>query len=208
MNKLKAKNIEWKVLISAILLTIVGIIALFSATKENNTGEWKKQIIWFIISLFAMTAIIFIDYKQIAKFSFLFYPITIILLIGVLFTESVNGAKSWFNLGSFSFQPSEISKIFIIISTAMLIKYLKQKDGTDNINKLKKISIICIFVAIPILLIIKQPDYGTAMAFIFILVFMLYTARNKNKIYLNFWDYYCNTFAVNIFFHFTRTCSK
>jgi len=208
MNKLKAKEIEWKVLISAIILTIVGIIALFSATKENGLDECKKQIIWFIISLIAMTVITLIDYKMIAKFSFLFYPISIVLLISVLFTSSVNGARSWFNLGAFSFQPSEISKIFIIISIAMLMKYLKQKDGTNDINKIKKISIIFIFIIIPIFLIIKQPDYGTAMVFIFVFLFMLYVARDKNKIYINFYSYSNNSFTNNVLFYFTRTCSK
>lgn len=128
MNKIKSKDIEWGVLISAVLLTIVGIIALFSATRESGSDEWKKQIIWFGISLGMMAVIVFIDYKLISKFSFLFYPLSIILLIAVLFTSSINGAKSWFDLGIMSFQPSEISKILIIISTSMFLSYITKKN--------------------------------------------------------------------------------
>lgn len=181
MNKIKPKEIEWGVLISAILLVIIGIIALASATgEENNYEECKKQIIWAIAGLGTMTIIIFIDYRTIAKFSPILYGISIALLIAVLFTKPINGATSWFDLGGFSFQPSEIAKIFIIISLSTLLVNIEERYGS-NINKLWKLLLVGLFMAIPIVLIAKQPDYGTAIAFAIAMAFMLFVCGLKSK---------------------------
>ena len=139
MNKVKLKDIEWGVLISAVLLVIIGIVALFSATgEESNYEECKKQIIWAIAGLAVMSIIVFVDYRSIAKFSIILYGVSIALLIAVLFTNPINGATSWFDLGGFSFQPSEIAKIFIIISLSTLLVHLWERYE-QNINKLLKL---------------------------------------------------------------------
>ena len=92
------KNIEWGILICTILLIIIGMVALYSATQNTEYDELKKQIIWFLISIPIMIAVILIDYELIAKVSPIFYGIFFILLIGVLFTKPVNGATSWYEI--------------------------------------------------------------------------------------------------------------
>ena len=95
MRKRELKNMEWGLLISAIILSIIGIIALFSATQETGYEEFQKQIIWVAVSLVAMVIVMLIDYEVLVKISPVFYGIFIILLIAVLFTEPINGASSW-----------------------------------------------------------------------------------------------------------------
>jgi len=181
MRKLSARDIEWGVLISAVLLTLVGIIALFSATgEETNFEECKKQIMWFGISLVLMIVIIFSDYHFLAKTSPFLYGSSLVFLLAVLFTKPVNGATSWFDLGAFSFQPSEFAKVFLVMFVSHLTVYLKTR-GSKNINKLWKLSLIIVSVAIPTLLIIKQPDYGTAIVFMIMLACILYVSGIKRK---------------------------
>jgi rod shape determining protein RodA len=175
------KNTEWTVLIVSIILFIIGAIALFSATQTTELLEFKKQIRWFIVSIPFLILAMTIDYNIIVKFSPLLYFISIILLIGVLFTEPISGASSWFKIGdSFTFQPSEIAKVSTILFMGFLLNRLQIK-GRKEINKPWKLLIYFIFMALPILLIIKEPDYGTAMAFIISLLFMLFVSGLDRK---------------------------
>ena len=180
MRKRELKNMEWSLLIIAIILTAIGIIALFSATQENGYDEFKKQLIWFAIGIVAMVIVMLINYETLVKLSPIFYGIFIILLIAVLFTNPVNGATSWFDIGSFSFQPSEFAKVVVVLFLAFIISKI-QSRYVEDINKPSRLLIIFVAVAIPLLLIIKQPDYGTAMAFCVALALMLFTAGIDKK---------------------------
>ena len=180
MRKSEIKNTEWALLIVAIILSIIGIIALFSATQETEYDEFKKQIIWFVVSIIMMVIVTLINYETLVKLSPIFYGIFIVLLIAVLFTKPVNGATSWFDIGAFSFQPSEFAKIAVILFLAFIISKIQQRYAED-INKPTRLLIILAAVALPLLLIIKQPDYGTAMAFCIALAMMLFTAGIDKK---------------------------
>ena len=180
MRKRELKNMEWGILIVAIILTAIGIIALFSATQETEYDEFKKQIIWFVSSIIMMVIVMLINYETLVKLSPIFYGIFIILLIAVLFTTPVNGATSWFNIGAFSFQPSEFAKIAVILFLTFVISKIQERFAED-INKPTRLLIIFAVLALPLLLIIKQPDYGTAMAFCISLAMMLFTSGLDKK---------------------------
>ncbi len=180
MRKRELKNIEWSVGIIAIILCIIGLVALFSATQETEYADFNKQCIWLMISLVIGIIVMLIDYKTILKMSPIFYGIFILLLIAVLFTPPVNGATSWFDIGFFSFQPGEFAKIFVILFLTYIIAKIQQRDKT-SINKPIKLLILLVALGLPVLLIIKQPDYGTAAAFIVAMVFMLITAGIDKK---------------------------
>ena len=180
MRKKMLKNVEWWILICAIILSIIGCFALFSATQETNYSEFKKQIIWLIVSIIIMLIVMFINYEILVKISPIFYGISIILLIIVLFTEPINGARSWIGFDDFSFQPGEISKIFVVMCLAYVISKFQER-GTNEINKPLKLLASIAIVAIPVLLIILEPDYGTAMAFIFALICVLFVAGLDKK---------------------------
>ena len=180
MKRKILKNIEWGILISTIILVIIGLVALTSATQNSDFDELKKQIMWVAISIPIMIFIVFIDYEFIAKISPILYGIIIILLILVLFTEPINGATSWFNVGTFSFQPAEFAKIICILMIALTISKI-QKNGKDEINRVSKLLLVLLVFIVPTVLIIKQPDYGTSLAFVMALVFMIFTAGIKKR---------------------------
>ena len=180
MVKRELKNMEWGILIAAIILCIIGIVALFSATQETEYDEFTKQIIWFVVSLIVMVIIMFIDYNLLLKASPVIYGIFIVLLIGVLFTSPINGATSWYNIAGFSFQPGEFDKIFVILFlTYTIIKI--QRKGQDEINRITKLPIALAVVGLPILLLVMQPDYGTALAYIVAMSLMLFSAGLDKK---------------------------
>lgn len=182
MQKKFFRNTEWGILVCSVLLLIIGMVALFSATQNSDYEEFKKQGIWFGISIPALIIVAMIDYHNIAKFSPYFYGLFIILLIAVFFTEPINGATSWFNLGIFSFQPAEFAKIFVVLFASYILEKLCLRSKNE-INTPWKLSTVLLIIGVPTILIAKQPDYGTAIAFIMALAFMLFVSRNKDKIY-------------------------
>lgn len=180
MQKKMFKNFEWGILICTIILLAIGLVALFSATQNSDYEEFKKQIMWIGISIPVIVVVILVDYEILAKISPVIYGLSLISLIAVLFTEPINGATSWFNIGPFSFQPAEFAKIAVVLFMANVMVKLQQK-GREEINRFCKLGIILATVAVPTLLIIKQPDYGTALAFLVALIFMLYVAGINKK---------------------------
>ena len=180
MQKKMFKNFEWGILICTIILLAIGLVALFSATQNSDYEEFKKQIMWIGISIPVIVVVILVDYEILAKISPVIYGLSLISLVAVLFTEPINGATSWFNIGPFSFQPAEFAKIAVVLFMANVMVKLQQK-GREEINRFCKLGIILATVAVPTLLIIKQPDYGTALAFLVALIFMLYVAGINKK---------------------------
>ena len=183
MKRRFLRNAEWGILICSLILLIIGLVALFSATQQTDYSEFKKQILWFLISIPIIIIVMLIDYNAIAKFSPFFYGVFILLLIGVLFTEPVNGARSWYEITeSLKFQPSELAKIFVIMFIATILVKL-QKDDKNEINRIYKLLLVLVAIGIPLILIVIQPDYGTAASFIIASCFMLF-ASGINKKYI------------------------
>lgn len=177
MNKKRYKNTEWSILICAILLILIGLFALYSASIASDLQDFKKQVIWAIVSIPITVAIIIIDYRTIAKFSLIYYIGSIILLIAVLLTSAINGATSWFNIGPISIQPAEFAKIAVVLFLANTMSKFSKKE----INKPLKLAMLLGITLLPVLLIAIQPDYGTAMAYVVAAVVMLYVAGIDKK---------------------------
>lgn len=177
MNKNKFKSNEWSIMICTIILITIGLFALYSASKSSDLEDLKKQIVWLAISIPVLVISIRINYNFLTKISIGFYIISIILLIAVLLTSSINGATSWFAIGPVSIQPSEIAKIAFILFLANIMS----KIPTGEINKFTNILKILGISLIPIILIILQPDYGTAFAYIFAIISMLFVSGIDRK---------------------------
>ena len=159
MNKKLLKNLDWGVLICTVLLLAIGLVALFSTTKNTDYEEFKKQLQWFAISIPFLIMFTVIDYNKITKFSPLAYGVFTFLLIIVLFTDEINGARSWFSIGSFSFQPSEFGKIALILFLAYTLNILQARNKKE-INKPLKLLLFLIIVAVPIgLIAIEQLQF-------------------------------------------------
>ena len=182
MNIKKLRKIDWLILICALMLCGVGLIALFSASYDSDLDEFRKQAIWMGISIGIMIIVMFIDYKILIKLSPILYGISVIALIAVLFTKPINGARSWFNIkdGLFSFQPAEMAKVFIILFVAYVISLI-QREGRNEINRIPKLAIILATIGVTVVLIIVEPDYGTAAAYIVAFLLMIFVAGIDKK---------------------------
>ena len=175
------KNTDYLILILALILCVIGVIGIYSAgvNSESNT-EYLKQLMWIGISLVILFIVWMLDYHVSSIVGMIGYPIILILLVIVLFTPAVNGASSWFNIGSIQIQPSEFMKIAYILLLAKYIDYVYTK-GKDAINKFKYLAVALGIFALPVILIMLQPDLGTALVFASITFFMLFKSGLSYK---------------------------
>ncbi len=152
------KNIDWILYAVVFLLSVLSIILLYSLTYNSpDKSILYYQIIFISVSFVIMVLIQFFDYRHLKSMSWILYLIGIVGLVAVvLFGKSTFGANRWIDIGFFKLQPSEFLKVIIIIS---LSAYLSTKE----VLKSKELVFSIIIIAIPIILVMLQPDMGTAI---------------------------------------------
>lgn len=164
------KNFDWVTFLIILILSIIGIMTIYSATRPpldlwEHKPFYIKQILWLFISLVALFSVIFIDYIWFYRLSYLLYILGIFLLLLAAFAGKTSmGAQRWIDLGFFSFQPSEFFRIIFIIAFS---SYLTKINKLTNPFFLKG---FFIFGLMPVAIIFKQPDLGTAILLIIILM--------------------------------------
>lgn len=180
-NRKLIKNFDFWLLLDVLVICALSIVVISSASHAIETGSFKKVIIQLVavlaglISIFILTLF---DYNQFARLSTFIYIANIIILALVLFMgKTSNGAQSWISLGQIDIQPSEFSKIAIILTLANKFKDI------DTIRTFRELISPIIHVGIPFIIVILQPDLGTAMVFVAIFIGMLFMSGVKTKIF-------------------------
>lgn len=149
---------------AALALAAVGMTAIASATAEQpaRAGLWKNQLAWLGIASIAAFIVIVVDYHVWAEFALSLQALAVALLVAVLlFGKEVGGNKSWLAVGPLTFQPSEFAKW----TTCLAIGSFLAKRVHDRLRFVQVLQLAAI-VGIPVLLIAKQPDFGTALTFV------------------------------------------
>ncbi len=157
----------------AMVLTIIGIIALFSISLHQNKPllqtSFFNQIISLAISIFVFLIVLYIPRRVYHKYAYVLYVVVLIAIITPFFLSPTAGTYRWISLGGFGFQPSELSKWVVIL---VLAKYLS--DWNLNVGRIQTFAMSFLIVLVPALIVFKQPDLGTALIMITPVIPMLY----------------------------------
>lgn len=173
-KRYQLRSYNFRLVILLVATTIFGIVLINSADSSFT----MKQCLGLILSLAAMVVVSFIDYKWMMKFYWLMYFVNIGLLLAVkFFGKSSHGAKRWIDLRIFQLQPSELTKIILILFTAKLIFLYK-----DKLNTWKFLAVLAILLAIPLALILTQPNLSTTILIVMILLTIIFCAGLSYKI--------------------------
>ena len=170
-NKINDK-FDFIVFISIVLLTLIGLVAIYSATNNHPTaqGNFQKQLFTSVLAIILFFIAYFIPYKTYRFIAIPSYIFSILMLVAVLFLgKTVYGAKSWLSLGSIGFQPSEFAKIGLIL---FLSHFLTRQR--KDINNIKDLLTILVYSVLPLILILLEPDMGTAIVYIIITSIILF----------------------------------
>jgi rod shape determining protein RodA len=167
-------KIDYALVLAVIAIVLIGILMIYSAgfdpIDKVNNGLYRKQILWFIFGFILMVGMIIINYQVLGDYSPQIYiALIVILLITTIFGTPVRNTRAWLNFGVFSIQPSEFMKLGLVV---ILAKYLEIRER--DISQLRELVVPALLTFIPMLIILKQPDFGTAVIFIPILLTMLF----------------------------------
>lgn len=162
MNIVWYKNIDWLLIGAMVPLFLAGLVTMggFGATSQI----FDRQLIWIVIGSIFCGFIAFSDIRFLrdSRYVTLGYVIALSLLLLVLFVgKTVKGSQSWFTLGFFSFQPTDIVKLFVVL---MCAKYFSRRHV--EIARLRHLLISGLYALVPIVLILLQPDFGSAVVII------------------------------------------
>lgn len=171
---------DWVLLCLPIVIFLVGVFFVHSASWQAGAG-WDrslalKQVFWMLIGVGVMLATIRFPYRFLQDWAWPLYGGVLFLLVAVLFMPSHLGARRWIDLGFFSLQPSELAKVSVIIVLAYLLK-------SRNIAKegLGAAVLPVLATAVPMLLILKEPDLGTGLLLVPVLLAMLYVCAFRMR---------------------------
>ncbi|WP_136668558.1 rod shape-determining protein RodA [Flavobacterium sp. H122] len=172
-NQSVRKNIDWITVLIYMLLVLIGWANIYSADSTPDTTyifditqNYGKQLIFIAFTVLLIVIILTVDAKFYERFSSIIYGVTLILLIGLFpFGKTIAGQRCWYAIGSFTLQPSEFAKSATALALA---KYLS--DSQVNLKNINHQLIALLIIIIPVGLIILQPDAGSALIFILMIL--------------------------------------
>jgi rod shape determining protein RodA len=164
------EHFDWALFIGVAVLAVVGVVNLYSATSVAHGGhsdDYVQQIYWLVAGGILATIVAAIDYRHYERLGYALYAggVVLLLLVFILGRE-IRGSSRWIYIGSYSFQPSEFMKLFLVIALA---KYLHDDQKSEG-RTLKDLVVPALITAVPTALVLLQPDLGTAL--ILVLVFV------------------------------------
>jgi rod shape determining protein RodA len=169
----KIKDSNGIIFFQAVVLTIIGIIALFSISLHQDITllqtSFFSQIISLAISILVFLVVLYIPRRVYHKYAYVLYVVVLITIITPFFLFPTAGTYRWISLGGFGFQPSELSKWVVIL---VLARYLS--DWNLKVHRFQTFLMSFLIVLIPALIVLKQPDLGTALIMVTPVIPMLY----------------------------------
>jgi rod shape determining protein RodA len=158
------QNFDWLLLALILLVVGIGIVNLYSAgfnrTPEGVTPVFLKQVYWLLVGLWVMFLTLTIDYRHLERLAYPLYVLSITLLLAVMVAgKTVSGSKRWLGAGFFTFQPSELVKIALIL---MLARHFHRLAPEKSLH-FKNLIYPLVVILIPAALIARQPDLGSAI---------------------------------------------
>lgn len=172
-------HFDWLTFLIAVSLALVGLLSVYSATHIQSHAIYKKEVYWVAIGIAAMSLTVIVNYSLLERYAYAVYASTITLLLLVFVVgSSFSGARRWISLGFFTLQPSELAKLGLIV---ILAKYFSEKETPARGLALKDLLTPGAFLAVPFLLIAKQPDLGTAIILFMIFCSMVLLVRVRTK---------------------------
>ena len=158
------QNFDWILLLLLVLVGAISVLNLYSATfpirDQGGSQIFMKQIYWFIVGFAVLLMMTTFDYHVLEGLAYPAYFFSVALLVLLFFVgDARSGSQRWLSLGGFSFQPSEIVKIVLVITLARFFN----EHGQVNEFRLRDLWRPFLLIALPCFLIVKEPDLGTAL---------------------------------------------
>lgn len=191
------KHFDWTLFIVTILLTLLGLLFIYSATLSTGRANYYfgKQFLAFGLGLVLALGLAFFPYTFFREYIYLLFLSSALVLFGLFFLGTVaGGTRAWYNLGFFYFQPAELAKVFYIL---VLAGYLEREE--KNLDEIRPLFLPFFFTFSYILLILGQPDFSSSLVFLPILLVMFYLAGVRFSLLSSIFFYFFLTVVLVLF---------
>ena len=170
-------HFDWTLFLSVLALAIIGTLSVTSASYANYhhalNGLVLRQFLWVVIGTVIMVGALFFDYRAILTYAYPIYAASLGLLIAVsVIGHSTGGSRRWINLGFFHLEPSELSKLAIVL---VMVRYLREEPPRGG-WRLREMIIPGLLLGVPAALVLKQPDLGTALVLVLVSVTLVFVS--------------------------------
>ncbi|HEY2368688.1 MAG TPA: rod shape-determining protein RodA [Polyangiaceae bacterium] len=159
---------DWALFLVTAGLAVIGVVNLYSATsvvRASLSDLYVQQVYWLVAGGILGALAAAIDYRHIERYGYAIYGFGVVLLLLVfILGKDIRGSSRWIQIGSFSLQPSEFMKLFLIVALA---KYLHNDPKTEG-RKLRDLLVPAAIATLPVFLVLRQPDLGTALILLLI----------------------------------------
>jgi cell division protein FtsW (lipid II flippase) len=171
------RRIPWEIVALAALLVALGLAAIARAeTLSSSPGRHlTRQLAWAGVCILAMFATSLPNYRRLIRFSYPALFGALLLLVAVFWFPEINGARRWIRLGPVGLQPSEFAKLACVVGLARYLMY------RDSYRRLLGLCVPLALVMVPLLLVLKEPDLGTALVFLPVMFAMLFAAGARKR---------------------------
>lgn len=171
------EHFDWPLFIAAVAIAALGVTNLYSATsvyQDARAELYISQVYWLVVGGIVGGVVIAVDYRYLERLGYVLYTFGVFSLILVfILAKDVRGSARAIQFGSFSFQPSEFMKLFLVIALA---KYLHDDPRSEG-RTLADLAIPAVLTAVPAMLVLRQPDLGTALILIFAFLTVVLVTR-------------------------------
>jgi cell division protein FtsW (lipid II flippase) len=172
-----ARRVPWSIVVATVMLIGLGWLAI-ARVEELTDGSGRllhQQMVFSAIALAAMLLVTVPNYQVLCRFSYALFGLAVVLLVAVFFFSPINGAHRWIRVGPVGLQPSELAKVAYVLALARYLMY------RDNYRRLRGLLAPLGLTLVPVLLVLKEPDLGTALVFLPVFFAMLFVAGAKRS---------------------------
>ncbi|MBR3624570.1 MAG: rod shape-determining protein RodA [Selenomonadaceae bacterium] len=207
MNKRILKRIDFPLVFATLGILAMSLVVIGSATHINteNAGRYlfvERQGVFVILDIMLVIFFLNFDYKSLSAYGKKLYIFNLVMLLAVMFFgHSALGAQRWISIGPVNLQPSEFSKLIMIISLASMLE-----ERVGELNTLSELLPVALYIGVPFILVLKQPDLGTSLVFIAIFFGMVFVSGIRLRIL--FGIFAAGLLMMPVMWHFLKDYQK
>jgi len=170
------RRVPWTIVCCTVALIAIGVSAIARGDELTSGMDFRsRQMMWVMLVVPVIFVAATVNYRDVARYSLILFGISVLLLLAVYLFRPINGARRWIPLGFFNFQPSEVAKLAFIFALASYLRY------RENYRRLTGLLVPFAITLVPLGLILKEPNLGTALLFLPVLYAMLFAAGARPR---------------------------
>ena len=172
-----ANRVPWSIVAIFLALLVLSLLGVARSEQfvSSRSGLVRQQAVWSVVAMVTAALVCVPNYRVLGRFGYALFAVVLLLLVAVYAFPPINGAHRWIRIGPIGLQPSELAKVVFVVALARYLMY------RENFRRPLGLLAPLLLALVPVLLILREPDLGTALVFIPVLLLMLFAAGARRR---------------------------